>query len=128
MRRMSLPLAGRDQGVGVVPRLPRSLILRHPHLQLLPARGRRDSQSVRMAKPASSPSAPKPSAPAPKPPTARFALPRSGPLAKALEALKRGDSPTLARVPEGFDALVVADLARALSQGFEGPAVLVHVA
>ena len=72
--------------------------------------------------------APKPSAPGQKPQAARFALPKSGALARALDALRRGDSPTLARVPEGFDALVVADLARALSQGFEGPAVLVHVA
>ena len=71
--------------------------------------------------PSSSPAAPKPQA-------ARFALPKSGPLARAIEALKRGDSPTLASVPEGFDALVVADLARALSAHFEGPAVLVHVA
>ncbi|WP_414468107.1 transcription-repair coupling factor [Methylobacterium currus] len=45
-----------------------------------------------------------------------------------MEALKAGDSATLARVPDGFDALVVADLARALSQVAEGPAVLVHVA
>ncbi|KAB1078100.1 transcription-repair coupling factor [Methylobacterium soli] len=73
-------------------------------------------------------SAPKPSPAAPKPQAARFALPKSGPLARAIEALKRGDSPTLASVPEGFDALVVADLARALSANFEGPAVLVHVA
>ncbi|KQP04557.1 transcription-repair coupling factor [Methylobacterium sp. Leaf93] len=71
---------------------------------------------------------PKAPAPAPKPQTARFALPKSGALARALEALKRGDSPTLANVPEGFDAVVVADLARALSRSFEGPAVLVHVA
>ena len=55
---------------------------------------------------------PKAPAPAPKPAVARFALPKSGPLARALEALKRGDSPTLANVPEGFDAVVVADLAR----------------
>ncbi|GJE55861.1 Transcription-repair-coupling factor [Methylobacterium thuringiense] len=71
--------------------------------------------------------------PAPKPQVARFALPKSAPLAKALEALKRGDSPTLSSVPDGFDTIVVADLARALAQGFEGqgyerPAVLVHVA
>ncbi len=73
---------------------------------------------------------PQPKAPAPaqKPQIARFALPKSGPLARALEALKRGDSPTLANVPEGFDAVVVADLARALSRSFEGPAALVHVA
>ena len=71
---------------------------------------------------------PKPPAPAPKAQIARFALPKSAPLTKALDALKAGDSPVLAGVPEGFDALVVADLARALSRGFEGPAVLVHVA
>ena len=71
---------------------------------------------------------PKPPASPPKPQTARFALPKSAPLTKALDALKRGDSPTLASVPDGFDALVVADLARALSGSFEGPAVLVHVA
>ena len=71
---------------------------------------------------------PSPKLPPPKPQTARFALPKSGALARALEALKRGDSPTLANVPEGFDAVVVADLARALSRSFEGPAVLVHVA
>ncbi|WP_232628790.1 transcription-repair coupling factor [Methylobacterium sp. Leaf118] len=80
-----------------------------------------------MAKP--QPKSPAPSsAPSPKPQTARFALPKSAPLTKALDALKRGDSPTLASVPDGFDALVVADLARALSGSFEGPAVLVHVA
>ena len=71
---------------------------------------------------------PKPPAPAPKPQTARFALPKSAPLTKALDAIRRGDSPTLASVPDGFDALVAADLARALSGTFEGPAVLVHVA
>ncbi len=65
---------------------------------------------------------------APKPQTARFALPKSAPLTKALDAIRRGDSPTLASVPDGFDALVAADLARALSSTFEGPAVLVHVA
>ena len=71
---------------------------------------------------------PKPPAPAPKPQTARFALPKSGALARAIEALKRGTSPTLANVPDGFDAVVVADLARALAASAEGPAVLVHVA
>src|ERR1044072_9336354 len=49
-------------------------------------------------------------------------------LARALDALKRGDQATLASVPDGFDTLVVADLARALSGAAEGPAVLVHVA
>jgi transcription-repair coupling factor (superfamily II helicase) len=49
-------------------------------------------------------------------------------LSHALDALKRGDSLTLASVPDGFDALAVADLARGLSGGAGGPAVLVHVA
>ncbi len=71
---------------------------------------------------------PKPQPPAPKVQTARFALPKSSALAKAMEALKRGDSPTLAGVPEGFDAVVAADLARALAPAAKGPAVLVHVA
>ena len=47
---------------------------------------------------------------------------------RALDALKRGDSLTLASAPDGFDALAVADLARGLSSGADGPAVLVHVA
>ncbi|AWN49530.1 transcription-repair coupling factor [Methylobacterium terrae] len=79
-----------------------------------------------MAKPAPKPPAP-PATPK-KPPAARFALPKSAALTRAVEALKAGDSATLARVPDGFDALVVADLARALAQVSEGPAVLVHVA
>ena len=49
-------------------------------------------------------------------------------LQRALDALKKGESLTLSSVPEGFDALVVADLARGLSGAVEGPAVLVHVA
>lgn len=49
-------------------------------------------------------------------------------LSRALDALKRGDQATLSSVPEGFDALVVADLARALRGTVEGAAVLVHVA
>ncbi|BAQ46774.1 transcription-repair coupling factor [Methylobacterium aquaticum] len=83
-----------------------------------------------MAKPAPKGSSQPPAPPAPvkKPAAARFALPKSAALTKAVEALKAGDSATLARVPDGFDALVVADLARALSQVSEGPAVLVHVA
>src|SRR3954447_4824100 len=48
-------------------------------------------------------------------------------LSHALDALKRGDRLTLASVPDGFDALAVADLARGLSGGAGGPAVLVHV-
>jgi transcription-repair coupling factor (superfamily II helicase) len=49
-------------------------------------------------------------------------------LTRVLDALKRGDQATLASVPDGFDALVVADLARALAGSTEGPAALVHVA
>ena len=43
------------------------------------------------------------------------------------DALKKGQSLTLSSVPDGFDALAVADLARGLSGKIEGPAVLVHV-
>ena len=53
---------------------------------------------------------------------------RSNPLARALDILRAGNSPTLANVPDGFDALVVADLARGLAKRGEGPATLVHVA
>ena len=49
-------------------------------------------------------------------------------LTRALDALKKGQSLTLSGVPDGFDALAVADLARGLSGQVEGPAVLVHVA
>ncbi|MFL5232812.1 MAG: transcription-repair coupling factor, partial [Microvirga sp.] len=49
-------------------------------------------------------------------------------LTRALDALARGDQATLASVPDGFDVLVVADLARALAGSADGPAVLVHVA
>ncbi|TDR93928.1 transcription-repair coupling factor [Enterovirga rhinocerotis] len=52
----------------------------------------------------------------------------TGPIARALDALKKGDGATLAGVPDGFDAMLVADLARVLSQNADGPAVLVHVA
>ena len=44
-------------------------------------------------------------------------------LTRALAALKKGGSLTLAGVPEGFDALVVGDLARGLTGAIEGPAV-----
>ena len=71
---------------------------------------------------------PKPPAPAAKPQVARFALPKSSALARAIDALKRGDSPVLANAPEGFDALALADLARALAPTVDAPAVLVHVA
>ncbi|MBV9077040.1 MAG: transcription-repair coupling factor, partial [Methylobacteriaceae bacterium] len=76
-----------------------------------------------MAKPQPSPPKPQPA----KTPPARFALPRSAPLTRARDALAAGDSPVLGNVPDGFDALVVADLARALAAN-EGPATLVHVA
>ncbi|WP_210489854.1 transcription-repair coupling factor [Microvirga antarctica] len=49
------------------------------------------------------------------------------PLIRALDALKKGQSLTLSSVPDGFDVLAVADLARGLSGKIEGPAVLVHV-
>src|SRR5215213_7809610 len=49
-------------------------------------------------------------------------------LSRALDALKRGDSLTLASAPDGFDALAVADLARGLSAAANGPALLVHMA
>ncbi|MBV9076119.1 MAG: transcription-repair coupling factor [Methylobacteriaceae bacterium] len=52
----------------------------------------------------------------------------TGPLATALDALGQGRSLTLAGVPDGFDALAVADLARVLATRGEGPAALVHVA
>ena len=37
------------------------------------------------------------------------------PLIRALDALKKGQSLTLSSVPDGFDTLAVADLARGLS-------------
>ena len=49
-------------------------------------------------------------------------------LTRALDALTHGRSLTLASVPDGFDALVLADLALALAPRADGPAVLVHVA
>src|SRR5215211_3503922 len=49
-------------------------------------------------------------------------------LTRALDTLKKGQGLTLSGVPEGFDALAVADLARGLSGQVEGAAVLVHVA
>ncbi|MDJ1156878.1 transcription-repair coupling factor [Chelatococcus sp. SYSU_G07232] len=48
-------------------------------------------------------------------------------LTRAIEALKRGDSPTIAGVPDGMDTLVVADLAHALREA-DRAAVLVYVA
>jgi transcription-repair coupling factor (superfamily II helicase) len=49
-------------------------------------------------------------------------------LIRALDALKKGQSLTIAGVPDGFDALAISDLARGLSGSVEAPAVLVHVA
>ncbi|MDB5572398.1 MAG: mfd [Hyphomicrobiales bacterium] len=50
-------------------------------------------------------------------------------LKRAVAELAKGASVTLASVPEGFDAFVAADIARALAaSGAEGAAVLVHVA
>jgi transcription-repair coupling factor (superfamily II helicase) len=50
-------------------------------------------------------------------------------LKRALEAIERGQSFTLAATPDGFDAFVVADLTRALAiAGEKRAAVLVHVA
>ncbi|KRE11164.1 transcription-repair coupling factor [Bosea sp. Root381] len=47
---------------------------------------------------------------------------------RILDALKRGDKPTLASVPDGFDAVVLADLTRARAKKAEGAAMLVFVA
>ncbi len=49
-------------------------------------------------------------------------------IARALDALKRGDHATLSSVPDGFDALLVANLAQGLRAAADAPAVLVHVA
>jgi transcription-repair coupling factor (superfamily II helicase) len=50
-------------------------------------------------------------------------------LKRAVAQLEKGDSLTLQRVPDGFDAFVAADLTRALARVSEGRgAVLVHVA
>jgi transcription-repair coupling factor (superfamily II helicase) len=49
-------------------------------------------------------------------------------LIRALAALQKGESLTISSVPDGFDALVLADLARGLSRQAEGPAALLHVA
>jgi transcription-repair coupling factor (superfamily II helicase) len=51
----------------------------------------------------------------------------AGPIARALDLLKKGEGATLAGVPDGFDALLVADLTRLLAQSVEGAAVLMHV-
>jgi transcription-repair coupling factor (superfamily II helicase) len=50
-------------------------------------------------------------------------------LARAKSLLSAGASLTLARLPDGFDAIVIADLTRSLKETMEDhPAVLVHVA
>jgi transcription-repair coupling factor (superfamily II helicase) len=49
-------------------------------------------------------------------------------LKRALDVLKNGRSLTLSSVPDGFDALVIADLTRGLAGSVNGAAVLVHVA
>ena len=50
-------------------------------------------------------------------------------LSRALNGLKAGDRLLFSNTPEGFDAFVAADLARALSAGDrEEAAVFVHVA
>jgi len=55
--------------------------------------------------------------------------PSLNPLKEAESALLKNESVTLASVPDGFDALVLADLARALARSGEGRAVsLVMVA
>ncbi|CAM5216568.1 Transcription-repair-coupling factor OS=Bosea thiooxidans OX=53254 GN=mfd PE=3 SV=1 [Bosea thiooxidans] len=59
------------------------------------------------------------------PPPSQIAKPQ---LDRILDALKRGDKPTLAGVPDGFDAVVLADLTRARAKKAEGPALLVFIA
>ncbi len=49
-------------------------------------------------------------------------------LQRALTALGRGESVTLSGAPDGFDALVLADLARGVAAMKDSPGVLVHVA
>jgi transcription-repair coupling factor (superfamily II helicase) len=52
----------------------------------------------------------------------------TSPLTRAVGVLKEGRSLTLSSVPDGFDTLAVADLARGLRTFVEGAAVLVHIA
>ncbi len=59
------------------------------------------------------------------PPPSQIAKPQ---LDRLLDALNRGDKPTLAGVPDGFDAVVLADLTRARAKKAEGPALLVFIA
>ena len=49
-------------------------------------------------------------------------------LDRILDALKRGDKPVLSGVPDGFDAVVLADLTRARAKKADGAAMLVFVA
>ncbi|MEN3930882.1 transcription-repair coupling factor [Microvirga sp. W0021] len=44
-----------------------------------------------------------------------------------MERLKKGGKLTLSNVPDGFDAVMVADIARGLSQKGDAPAALLHV-
>ncbi|WP_377848388.1 transcription-repair coupling factor [Bosea sp. UC22_33] len=59
------------------------------------------------------------------PPPSQIAKPQ---LDRLLDALNRGDKPKLAGVPDGFDAVVLADLTRARAKKAEGPALLVFIA
>jgi transcription-repair coupling factor (superfamily II helicase) len=59
------------------------------------------------------------------PPPAQIAKPQ---LERILDALNRGDKPVLSGVPDGFDAVVLADLTRARARKAEGPAMLVFIA
>jgi len=59
------------------------------------------------------------------PPPSQIAKPQ---LDRLLDALNRGDKPTLAGVPDGFDAVVLADLTRARAKKAECPALLVFIA
>ena len=60
--------------------------------------------------------------------TPRTPAPLAG-ISRAVKTLQADEHVTLANVPDGFDGLVLADLARALARGgAERPAVLVHIA
>ena len=59
------------------------------------------------------------------PPPTQIAKPQ---LERILDALNRGDKPMLAGVPDGFDAVVLADLTRARAKKSEGPALIVFIA
>lgn len=49
-------------------------------------------------------------------------------LTNALKILSSTGNVTLSSVPDGFDSLVIGDIAKGLSSSFEGAAVLLHVA